>query len=291
MFKINFDFQIEGALETPVVPSDIPPLSREVSTRPYKIWAYADDANTLLKFELETLSKLKKVLHDFGLLSGLECNVNKTTLLQVGDASPISQEIVDLGFAVVNEVTVLGLRISGPGADFGGSLNKICEKLQSQVLHWSRFNLSLPGRITIAKTMLYSQINYLGCFLPIDQHIIGEYELIIERFVKGKLSIAKNRIYKPTCMGGLGLFKIDDFFNAQRVAWIRRAQSIDDRWKIMLYRNSYGWVFNIRSQEFPPLEGPCLYAIVSSYEKLCKNSQRQKKIFGTHIFIRISRSR
>jgi hypothetical protein len=208
LFKINFDFQIEGALETPVVPPDIPPLSREVSTRPYKIWAYADDANTLLKLEFETLSKLKKVLHDFGMLSGLECNVDKTTLLQVGDASPISQEIVDLGFAVVNEVTVLGLRISGPGADFGGSLNKICENLQSQVLHWSRFNLSLPGRIAIAKPMLYSQINYLGCFLPIDPHIIGEYELIIERFVKGKLSIAKNRIYKPVCMGGLGLFKL-----------------------------------------------------------------------------------
>jgi hypothetical protein len=58
LFKINFDFQIEGALETPVVPPDIPPLSREVSTRPYKIWAYADDANTLLKLEIGTLSKL-----------------------------------------------------------------------------------------------------------------------------------------------------------------------------------------------------------------------------------------
>jgi hypothetical protein len=211
-------------------------------------------------------------------LSGLECNVDKTTLLQVGDVGVISQEIVELGFAVINEVTVLGLTVSGPGADFSGSLNKICDKLQSQVVHWSRFNLSLPGRITIAKTMLYSQINYLGCFLPINSRIMGEYELIIEHFVKGRLSIAKTRIYKPICMGGLGLFKIEDFLNA-RVAWIRRAQTIDDRWKIMLYYNSYGSVFNLRSQEFSHLEGPCLSAIVSSYEKFLKEFTKTKENF------------
>jgi hypothetical protein len=202
-------------------PPDIPPISREVGTRPYKIWAYADDANTILKLDVDTLTKLKRVLNEFGTLSGLVCNVEKTTLLQVGEVGPISQDIIDLGFSIVNEVTVLGLTVSGPSADFSQSLHKIGVKLQSQVNHWSRFNLSLPGRINIAKTMLYSQINYLGCFLPVGDQLISNYENLIERFVCGKMSISKTRIYKPVYMGGLGLFRIASFLDAQRVSWVR----------------------------------------------------------------------
>jgi hypothetical protein len=33
LFKINYDFQINGVLDQPVVPPDIPPISREVGTR------------------------------------------------------------------------------------------------------------------------------------------------------------------------------------------------------------------------------------------------------------------
>jgi hypothetical protein len=96
----------------------------------------------------QTLTILREILDDFGKLSGLECNVEKTTLLQVGDDSPITQEIADIGFSIVDTVTILGLKITGSGADTGDSLNAITQKLQQQVNHWSRFNLSLPGRIT-----------------------------------------------------------------------------------------------------------------------------------------------
>jgi hypothetical protein len=279
LFKINYDFQISGVLDLPVVPPDIPPLSREVGTRPFKIWAYADDANTLIKLEHETLSKLKLVLNDFGTLSGLICNVEKTTLLQVGDVGPISQEILDLGFSVVDEVTVLGLTLSGVGADFSQSLQQIGVKLQSQVNHWARFNLSLPGRINVAKTMLYSQINYLGCFLPINNQLISQFENIIERFVCGKMSVSKARLYKPVCMGGLGLFRISDFLDAQRVSWVRRSQLIDDKWKINLYSLSYGSVFNIRKSNFNANECPCLSAIANSYEKFLVNFTKTKENF------------
>jgi hypothetical protein len=63
------------------------------------------------------LVKLKSVLDEFGLLSGLECNVDKTTLLQVGSNDAIPEDIVRCGFQVVEEVTVLGLKLVGSGAD------------------------------------------------------------------------------------------------------------------------------------------------------------------------------
>ncbi len=160
LFKINYDLQIEGILEVSTVPPELPPLSCEVSTRPYKVFAFADDANMLVKLEVNTLNRLLKIIDDFGRLSGLECNVKKTTLLQVGSNDPVPDDIAKTSFMVVEEVTIFGLKLSGPGADTQGSL----EGIRKQVNHWARFNLSLPGRISIAKTMLYSQINYLGIF-------------------------------------------------------------------------------------------------------------------------------
>jgi hypothetical protein len=152
LFKINYDLQIHGAIDPPAVPPDLIPLPLEVSTRPFKVFAYADDANTLLKLVVSTLSRLRKVLDDFGKLSGLECNVDKTTLLQVGTDTPIPQGIPDLGFSIVEKVTILGLNIVGCGADTTDSLTNIQQKLLNQVRHWSRFNLSLPGRIAVAKS-------------------------------------------------------------------------------------------------------------------------------------------
>jgi hypothetical protein len=46
--------------------------------------------------------------------------------------------------------------------EFTEVYNEIEEKVQKQVNIWARFNLSLSGRINIAKTMMYSQLNYAG---------------------------------------------------------------------------------------------------------------------------------
>jgi hypothetical protein len=128
----------------------------------------------------------------------------------------------------------------GNGANTMDSLNDINSKLEKQVSHWSRFNLSLLGRITVAKTMLYSQINYLGCFLPISDNILEMYNNVINKFVSGKLNIAKNRFSRDVEMGGLGLFDLKNFLDAQKIAWVKRSKTLDDWWKISLYSKCYG---------------------------------------------------
>jgi hypothetical protein len=244
-----------------------PPLQREVSNRPFKIFAFADDANTLVKLEVETLNRLKDILDTFGKLSGLECNVEKTTLLQVGTNDPIPDDIIHCGFSVVTEVTILGLTLRGHGADTGSNLAEISNKLKKQVNHWARFNLSLPGRVSIAKTMLYSQINYLGCFLNIPDEFINNYSSIIHSFVAGKLKIAKTRFTKPVSNGGLGLIDLTALLDAQRISWIKHAKKLDDWWKISMYCKCYDGIYNIRKRFFDPQQEPCQFAIVSSYEK------------------------
>ena len=162
--------------------------------------------------DLASLTRIKDILEDFGNVSGLVCNVEKTCLMQIGSDLPIQREIIDLGY---NILTILGMQ---GGGDPDKNFHNIRGKVNSQVLFCSRFNLSLPGRICIAKSMMYSQINYLGCILPLAAMEIQTLSIMIENFVKGNLNISRKRLLLSCKEGGLGLFKLRDFLGAQRCA-------------------------------------------------------------------------
>jgi hypothetical protein len=109
---------------------------------------------------------------------------------------------------------------------------QISRKIAENIMKWERFGLSLPGRIQIAKTMLYSQLNYLGCFLELERTIYDNWENQIYRYVAGNLKIGKQRVFQSTDLGGLGLFKVEDFLNAQKIRWIVYASRVVDAdWK------------------------------------------------------------
>jgi hypothetical protein len=76
-----------------------------------KAEGFADDATGLSLFELASLSALKKIMIDFGSFSGLKCNVEKTVLMQIGNRVLPSQEIIELGFTLVDEIKILGMSI------------------------------------------------------------------------------------------------------------------------------------------------------------------------------------
>jgi hypothetical protein len=49
-----------------------------------RIPAFADDANGGFDRSAQNLANVKTILHEFGLMSGLETNVDKTTLMPIG---------------------------------------------------------------------------------------------------------------------------------------------------------------------------------------------------------------
>jgi hypothetical protein len=279
LFKLNFDLQIAGLIVPPDVPPDLQPPGQQVRTNPRKAFAFADDATLVTVMDFNTLRRVKKILEDFGNLSGLECNVEKTMLMPKGRVEPVQDDIVSLGFSLSNEVTVLGLQLKNNLNNFEESWTGIEQKIRNLIQHWARFNLSLPGRINIAKCMMYSQLNYLGCFLPLPTLISERISNLIEGFVTGNIQIAKKRLYLSTDHGGLGLFELNDFLDAQKVSWMVRASSLDEIWKVRLFIAGCGKLYNIRSSMIEQACNPILFAIVLAFERFLSGFTKHNENF------------
>jgi len=193
--------------------------------------------------------------------------------------------MAEIGFAVVDSVTILGLEIEGDSNNFNRTFEKIYTKVRNNIAIWRRFNLSLPGRLCIAKTMLYSQVNYIGCFLEIPQNISKRISDLITDYVSGDLNLATKRLYLPTQMGGLGLFELDSFLAAQRCSWIQRSLDLDEKWKLNLYFYSNGNIPNIRMSSINQQERPVLYGIVCAYEKFLEGfTKHNENFWGAPLF-------
>jgi hypothetical protein len=270
--------QTEGLLNFPEIPDPTPPLPPTVGTYNRKVSAYADDASLIVKMCYETLLRIKTILEEFGIMSGLVCNVDKTVLVPIGVEAEIDNRIRELGFVISNKVTILGLEIDRNGHT-NDNFVKIVEKIRMQIRTWLPFSLSLPGRIAIAKSMLYSQINYFGCFLPIPSAVITECDTLITSFVKGPLNIAKKRLYKHPTLGGLGLFDLKDFLDSQKCAWIKRSLNLNEVWKILIYTANYGRIFNCKARNINRFEYPLIYEIVASYERVSNVFTTQNENF------------
>jgi hypothetical protein len=69
------------------------------------------------------------------LMSGLVCNVEKTVLLPVGNPANVDPRIADLGFTLVDKVTILGLVIDRDGYTLS-NFEKIQNKINCNIQHW-----------------------------------------------------------------------------------------------------------------------------------------------------------
>jgi hypothetical protein len=204
----------------------------EIRTTKKKVSSFADDLQAAVKAEYNSLLAIKNSMLEFGFMSGLRTNVEKTTMMRIGNVETVlDPRIEQLGFVTVNEMKILGFDIDNKAERLERNFDKCISKMRQIVGNWSRFRLTLPGRISIAKSLLLSQVTYPGTVLDPSAEQLGEINKIIEDFVTYKLVISKERIYAPVNKGGLGMVNIESFLAAQKCTWIRRCFSkINDVW-------------------------------------------------------------
>jgi hypothetical protein len=217
-----------------------------------------------------SLLAIKGILEEFATFSGLHCNFDKTALLSI---NPVSNEergwIAEAGFTLVNKIKLLGADITSNPEEWSNNFNTVYEKIVTQINYWSRFRLSLPGRIAIAKTYMLSQINYLGSvFSPTDDQMRVMQESI-NNFIRKNLKISEERMYLPADKGGVGFFNIKEFLDAQKCTWIFRAyKKRIDNWRYDLQCLApLNNPLLIRKEDVPVNTHPLLHNICVSYEK------------------------
>jgi hypothetical protein len=260
--KIELSLQINtlNLPEPVIVDLQNEPIGSElrVSYRSKKVFAFADDCNILTTADKQNLDNLIDILDTFGEISGLACNIQKTNVLLIGcdRAVPVFQN--DIPFNISQDLTILGFSVKNDDDNFKTNAEKIYEKIKKQTRIWTRYNLSLPGRLAISKTMLYSQLNYMGCVIPVPEDILLKIENEIFKFASGNLRIAKARVFASPETGGLGLFNVKNFLDAQTCAWIKRCVIVDQEWKACILAAGTGNLYlsdaeNIDNTLFPVL--------------------------------------
>jgi hypothetical protein len=271
IFKIEFHLQIEK-INLPVPPIlNGPYTGTRVGQdhRTEKVFVFADDCNILTTLDPQNLEIIKQILDNFGAISGLTCNLQKSNILPIGPVQNITPELQNTGFNFVTQITVLGFELTNDDVSLITlNTDKILGKIVNQIRFWSKLKLSLPGRINICKTMLYSQLNYVGCVLPVPANTVEAIENAIHLYASGNLRLAKKRVFLPIKLGGLGLFDVKNFLDAQKCSWLRHCKIIDQNWKLVLANSGSGNLFNVTEKEIDREINLIPYEIARAYRSL-----------------------
>jgi hypothetical protein len=197
-------------------------FSQESNRETDKADGFADDNSNATKAEFESLNRIKILCYDFSLFSGLQSNIEKTTLLELGSTDGLSPEIVELGFNITEEMVLLGLTINRTLDSLNNYFDEIINKITRLIEFWDRFKLSMCGRISVCKTFMISQIGYIGCIITPTPVQANRLQKLLDDFCTGTARIAKKKLYLPPNCGGIGLIKICDYVTALQCSWIKR---------------------------------------------------------------------
>jgi hypothetical protein len=286
LLKVELDPEIrpafELAIEAGTVPAPLPWFALESGKKTNKVEALADDTTVVISCCERSLFKLHSVLVDFEKISGLECNFDKTCIIPIGGIDEIPFNIEHTKLLVSDRVKLLGLNLDKNLTCLETVHENTYEKITKILNFWSRFWLSLPGRIDILKTLCLSQVNYLGCIITPTAQQIQKIEDSMVKFAKGKLNISRDRIFNSPAEGGLGLFDLSSFICAQQTQWVKRAlEAACDTWREDLYNLCYGNPVILNPKLLNRDENPILYNISQSFlkfkEKFLVDNDNYKK--------------
>jgi hypothetical protein len=160
--------------------------------------SFADDNSTATLATADSLGSLKNFVDEFAIFSGLHSNAEKTTLLQIGNVAQLPDNVLALGFNVVNQVTLLGLSVDNNLSCLTLHFDTVIRKIENIIEYWDRFHLSLAGRISVCKTFMLAQIGFIGSIItPTQAQFKKMQELIVISVLVAFVPQGKNFISPP----------------------------------------------------------------------------------------------
>ena len=144
---------------------------------------------------------------------------------------------------------------------------QIClDKIESIIEFWKKCYLTIPGKVSILKTFVYSQLSYFAPSIKFDSNFCAEVEKKIVKFIGTSINAGHDKCFQCTDMGGLGLFKVEDYITSIKVSFFKRHFNSNDTWATSIKESSLTYNELI----FPDLSHlekyyPCSAELVKSY--------------------------
>lgn len=181
----------------------------------------ADDTTVFLK-DPQSVKMLFKVLHSFGVASGLKLNKSKTEAMWIG-SNEEKQYMESCGIKFVTEVFSLGIWFSTNEnncieGNYAAKFDKFCRALNLWKYLWE---LSLKGKITIINTLALPLLLYITSSLPIPVNREA-YKFIWNNKPE---KVSRETLTADIEIGGLKMINFEYIFKAQKVMWAKRLVS------------------------------------------------------------------
>ena len=157
---------------------------------------FADDITLRIENTVESLTGVTNVIENFGKLSGLRMNKDKTQAMLFGLNSENAIPTVEtMGFEWVQEIEILGVTITCNLKNMElHNFDTKYEAIEKMLKHWSYRTLNLEGRITITKFLALPKLTHLATVLPeLDNQKAKKVEDLTTRFIWKTLEDQRNK--------------------------------------------------------------------------------------------------
>ena len=188
-----------------------------------KLVQYADDTSVLLA-DIDSAKRFLDLLKSFTKCSGLKVNQEKTLCMWLGSKAESPESPLALCWS--KSINILGITLSyNSKIVYNDNFQKRLVGVQGILNIWQNRNLTINGRIFLAKSLGYSQFQYVASVLTIPYEARKSLENILFQFVwksrkKGK--VKRSVLKAPYKFGGQNMIDVDSMIDAQKIMWIKR---------------------------------------------------------------------
>lgn len=186
----------------------------------YKISQYADDSTIFVK-DGESLEQALELVQDFGKVSGLHLNIQKSKVLRINTESVCKE----LGSKLISDgkINILGLDFY---AEERSEQQVIAgfDRMKEKCSKWRSRRLPLKGRVIVMNSLVLPIIYYAAQNSFCPSSVSSTVCQLVSNFLwNGRVpSIGMKTLVLPVDKGGLGLHDFNARLQASRIMWVRR---------------------------------------------------------------------